>query len=163
MKLKLILICLAATTLFNGCKKDEPAAAAATTDAKTDLLCGKNWMLTAFTVNPGIDYYGNGIIFTNLMGTLQPCEINNIVSFTTAHAYTIDEGATKCTSGAPQTFESGTWAFNGDQSHLLMTNTANSVTTDFTLVALNATTAQISQSLTVGATTYVYTKTFTKQ
>ena len=53
MKLKFLLVCLLATTLFNGCKKDEeePTTTPTTSTNKT-LLIDKNWKLTAYTVNP---------------------------------------------------------------------------------------------------------------
>lgn len=149
---------------MNSCKKDEPAASSSTTtDTKTALLCGKNWMLTAYTVNPGIDYYGTGTLLTNLIGTVQPCELNNLLNFSTSNTYTIDEGATKCSAGDPQLNESGTWAFNSDQTHLLTTSTGSSTADDYTIVSLNATTLQVTMSETAGGTTYVYSQTLTKQ
>lgn len=164
MKIKILSICLIASTLFNSCKKDEPAASSSTTtDTKTDLLCGKNWMLTACTVNPGIDYYGTGTLLTNLIGTIQPCELNNLINFTTSGSFTIDEGATKCSAGDPQTNATGTWAFNSDKSHLLMTETGSSTADDYTLVSLTATTVQVTQTSVAGGTTYVYSQTWTKQ
>lgn len=164
MKLRILIICLTTITVMNSCKKDAPAASSSTTtDTKTALLCGKNWMMTAFTVNPGIDYYGTGTLLTNLYGTLQPCEANNLINFSTNNSYTIDEGATKCTAGASQTFETGTWAFNSDKTHLLMTETGSSTADDYTIVSLTETSAQLTQTVVAGGITYVYTETFTKQ
>lgn len=164
MKIKILFVCLVASTLFNSCKKDEPAASSSTTtDTKTALLCGKNWMVTASTVNPGIDYYGTGILLTNLIGTVQPCELNNLLNFSTGGSYIVDEGPTKCSAGDPQTIATGTWAFNSDKSHLLVTESGSSIADDYTLVTLNETTVQVTQTMVSGGITYVYSYTWTKQ
>ena len=161
MKLKFLLVCLLATTLFNGCKKDEeePTTTPTTSTNKT-LLIDKNWKLTAYTVNPAYNLCGTPM--TNLLGCVPPCSLDDITVYTTTNTYTIDEGASKCSAGDPQTKESGTWAFNSGKTTITRTPSVGSAN-EHTIVTLNATTLTLNESLTVGATTYVFTRTYTKQ
>ena len=62
----------------------------------------------------------------------------------------------------PQTKESGTWAFNSGETTITRTPSVGSAN-EHTIVTLNATTLTLNESLTVGATTYVFTRTYTKQ
>lgn len=160
MKIKILLVCLLATTLFNGCKKDEEPTTTPTPSSKKATLIDKNWKLTAYTSNPGYDM-GSGPM-TNLIGYIPPCELNDITVYTTSNTYTIDEGATKCSAGNPQTKESGTWAFNSGETTLTRTPSVG-VAKEYPIVTLNETTLSLTESLTTGGTTYVFTKTYTKQ
>lgn len=163
MKIKILLVCLLATTLFNGCKKDEETTTTTTTPtAKTDLLCGKNWMLTAYTINPAYDFFHTGTPVTDLMGSMQPCLYNNITTYSTNLSYVVDEGATKCSGSAPQTYETGTWAFASSESHLVVSRTGGS-SLDYSIATLNSTTLQLTQPYVVSGTTYTITSTYTKQ
>lgn len=163
MKIKFLLICLLATTLFNGCKKDEETTTPTpnTPSAKTDLLCGKNWLLTAYTINPAYNFYGTGLI-TNLMGSMQPCLLNNLTVYSTNLSYLVDEGASVCTGGAPQTYETGTWAFTTSETHLVVSKTGGT-SIDYSIATLDATTLQLTQPYIVSGTTYTITSTYTKQ
>lgn len=160
MKIKILLVCLLATTLFNGCKKDEETTSTPTTSSKKALLIDKNWKLTAYTADPAYDM-GFGPM-TNLIGYIQPCELDNITVYTTSNTYTEDEAATKCSAGNPQTKESGSWAFNSGETSVTKTPTGG-VAKEYPITALNATTLSLTESVTVSGTTYVLTKTYTKQ
>ena len=161
MKSKILLICLLATVTFAGCKKDEEATPTPTPSSKKSLLIDKNWKLTAFTVDPAYNYGGTGAM-TNLIGYIAPCELNNITVYTTTNTYTIDEGTTKCSSGDPQTKESGAWAFNSDETSITITP-AGGVAKAYPIGTLSETTLSLTESLATGGTTYVFTKTYTKQ
>lgn len=163
MKIKILFICLLATTLFNGCKKDEETATPTPTtpSAKTDLLCGKNWMLTAYTINPAYNYFGTGLV-TDLMGSMQPCMLNNLTIYSTNLSYLVDEGPSLCTGGAPQTYETGAWAFASSETHLVVTKTGG-IATDFTIATLTSTSLQLTIPYVVSGTTYTITSTYTKQ
>ncbi len=161
MKSKILLICLLATVTFAGCKKDEETTSTPTPTSKKALLIDKNWKVTAYTVNPAYNYSGTGAV-TNLIGYIAPCELNNITLYVTANTYTIDEGATKCSAGDPQTKESGSWAFNSDETSITITPTGG-IAKAYPISALSETTLSLTESLTSGGTTYVFTKTYTKQ
>ncbi len=161
MKIKILLICLLATTLFNGCKKDEEPTTTPTPTSKKATLIDKNWKQTAWTVNPAYDYAGTGAV-TNLIGYIAPCELDNITVYTTSNTYTEDEAATKCSAGNPQTKESGSWAFNSGETTLTRTPTVG-VAEEFTIATLNETTLSLNKSMIIAGVTYVFTETYTKQ
>jgi Lipocalin-like domain len=162
MKSKILLICLLATVSFAGCKKDEETPTPTPTpSSKKSILIDKSWKLTAFTVDPAYNYGGTGPM-TNLIGYIAPCELNDITLYTTTNTYTIDEGATKCSASNPQTKESGSWAFNSGETALTRTPTGG-IAKEYPITALSETTLSLTESLTTGGTTYVFTKTYTKQ
>ncbi len=160
MKIKILLVCLLATTLFNSCKKDEDTTSTPTTSTKKSLLIDKNWKQTAWTVNPAYNYAGTGAV-TNLIGYIAPCELNDITVYTTSNTYTIDEGATKCSAGNPQTKESGSWAFNSGETTITRTPSGGAAK-EYSIATLNETTLSLNTTLISGGVTYVFTQTYTK-
>jgi hypothetical protein len=93
-------------SLFTSCKKDED---------RTALLVGKNWKLSALTVDPAIDFFG--VQISDLYAQFETCDKDDILTFEAGGTLTFDEGASKCDSSEPQTI-AGTWAFNTDETIL---------------------------------------------
>ena len=128
-----IISCIAISILFlTGCQKDDNPAPAAKT--KTELISQSTWKFSAATVGG-----------TNVSGSLQACQKDNIMTFVAAGTGTIDEGPTKCNSGDPQT-NPFTWNFVSSEtvvhvSAVLFTGGSN----DFTIVSLTATELIVSQ------------------
>ena len=149
-----------ATTLFNGCKKEDKAPEVVTpAPTKTELLTGKNWRMTALTVNPGIDV--SGTIITDWYSQLQSCEQDDLVKFNTNGSYTDDEGVTKCNSSDPQT-STGTWVFNTNQTIITQDGTDSYTITELTSTTLKMSIV-INEDNGSGPLNYTYAATFTAQ
>jgi hypothetical protein len=95
------------------CKKDDAPT-------KKELLTGKNWILVAETVTPGI--YINGVLITDSYAQMDDCSKDDLSKFNSDGTYTFEEGATKCDVNDPQVWDSGTWVFNSDQTILVITS-----------------------------------------
>jgi len=147
MKNLILLLLVALVFTFNSCKKDKDEVV--TPKTKTQLLCGKNWKITAATVDPAIDWNGSGAVSANLYNQLQTCEKDGINVYNSNGTYTSDEGASKCDVSDPQTV-TGTWVFNTNE-------------TIITLITLNETTLVLSYSEVINSVNYTVTATFTKQ
>jgi hypothetical protein len=130
----------------SSCGKDEEPPVVKT---KTQLLTQSSWRFKSASAS--------GIDISNQAPPFDPCRKDNILTFTAAGAGTIDEGATKCAGGDPQT-SPVTWSFLSSETMLrisapLFPNTGN----DFTLVSLSETelVVSIGYAPPVGATILV--------
>jgi hypothetical protein len=151
-KINLLLIVSLFLATFS-CKKDDPPS-------KKDLLTGKNWILTAETVSPAVNF--NGVLITDLYAQLDDCTKDDISKFNANGTYTIEEGATKCNANDPQVFDSGTWVFNSDETILVLTSPANG-TINAEIKELTSSKCVISQETTIDNISYTITDTYQKK
>ncbi len=147
----LLIVSLFIATL--SCKKDEEPT-------KKELLCGKNWILTAETVSPAINF--NGILITDLYSQLDDCTKDDISIFNTNGTYTFEEGATKCDVNDPQVWDSGTWVFNSDETILVLTSPGNG-TVNAEIIELTSSKIVVSQESTIEGIKYTITDTYQKK
>jgi hypothetical protein len=168
--LKASLMMGSVALMVTSCKKDEEATATTPTTTpaptKTELLTGKNWKVTAATVDPAIDWNGNGTLVTDVYSQLEPCDQDDLTKFNTNFTVTEDEGAIKCDPAAPQTTNNATWAWNTNETILTIDDdgTGPLIADSFNVLELTATTFRAKQTLTGGdSTNYVFTITWTKQ
>ena len=145
------LFIAAMTIMTLSCSKDEEAT-------KKEMLTGKNWILTAETINPGIDF-GGGIIITDLFSQYEECYKDNIANFTSSGNYTFEEGPTKCDSNDPQVFDSGSWTFNSDETILVITSTTEGVM-NLTIQELTASKLIVTFEQTYDLIKYKMTSTY---
>lgn len=143
---------LAAIVLFSlaSCKKDNPT--------KTELLTNKDWKLTAATVDPGLNV--GGTVITDYYAQMSACEKDNLLRFSAPNLVVVDEGATMCNTGDPQT-QSGTWSFNSTET--ILTIAFGSTVANCTVVKLEENTLAYSISELYNGINYTLTRTFTKQ
>jgi hypothetical protein len=129
-QLRLLLILVSANFfLFSSCNKDENPPAPKT---KTQLLTQSTWKFKSATVG-GLDF-----------STLQQCQKDNIITFTTAGTGTIDEGATKCNVTDPPTSPL-TWNFASGETILQVSVPLFSgLGNNFTLISLTETELVVS-------------------
>jgi len=107
------------------CKKDKTTTPTSTAKTKTQLLNQKTWKLT------NVRYKINSGAWVDAYSTLQSCVKDNILSYSSSYAYSVDEGATKCGVSDPQTLISGTWSFQNNETQVAQ------VTTTFGTQVLN--------------------------
>ena len=144
----LVAVALGCTLL--GCSKKEDA-----TPSKTELLTNKNWVVTAFTVSPGVSVGGTTI--TDVYAQTPACSRDDISRFETPNVFKDDEGASKCNATDPQTI-TGTWVFNSDQT--VLTVTENGSAQSFNISSLTSNQMVLTVSQVANNVTYTYTITY---
>lgn len=138
---------------LGACKKDSGPAA----PTRTELLTGKNWLLSAALLNPGITY--NGFTITDGYQALSlafPCQVDNTQRFDLPSVYTISEGANVCAGSSPTS--TGTWALSADGNTL--TTVMSGTTVTYNVLAITATTLQISSKTILNGMSTTITATF---
>lgn len=134
-----------AFVFITGCQKDEDPPA----KTKTELLSQSTWKFSAAAVGG-----------SDVSAFLQTCQKDNILTFASAGTGTLDEGATKCNAGDPQT-SPFTWSFMTSETVLhVSTVLFTGGSSDFTLVALSETQLIISQNVTISGTSQNAVVTF---
>lgn len=153
-KFMLPLALFAFVAILFSCKKDDPT--------KTELLTGKNWKLTAATIDPGLLVVGaSGAHLTNdYTEALAECQKDNFVTFYTDLKLILDESTIKCNTTGPQTF-SGSWSWLAGETQLK--TELNGTTTTYTVIQLDETTLKGTYSKNFGTATHTITETWTKQ
>lgn len=145
-----------------GCsKKTEDTPTPTPAPTRTQLLTNKNWIESAATVNPGINY--NGTVITDLHAQRDACLLDNFVRFETPNTYKADQGAIKCNPSDPQT-TTGTWVFNGDETILTVTpqgGTASSAES-INVTELTDTSLKFTETTTSGGINHTYTYSYRK-
>jgi len=105
-----IALALATVLMFSSsCKKDDDDP------SNTDNITGKNFVMTAWTIDPPVTI--QGVSYSNMFTFMPDCSKDDITIFNADGTMTLDEGATKCDAGDPQT-SSGTWSFVDNESKL---------------------------------------------
>lgn len=146
MKKALIFVFLGSSLIFSSCKKDSDPT-------KKEMIVGKNWVVTAFTVDPAYPIIGN-----NLYNQIAACTKDDITKFAADGKATFDEGASKCQVTDPQT-TTGSWAFNTNETVLSVT-TANNKTTSLTIKTLTSSKIAGNYQEVISGVTYTYDLTF---
>ena len=116
-------------------------------DPSTQLLCEKNWRISAVLVNA-----------MDVFPSMPNCNRDDFTTFLTNGTNYTDEGPTKCNATDPQTYGYGNWQFGSAKTHIIITDTGSSSVIDATILQLDATTFKITYS----DATYVYIITFTR-
>ena len=109
--MKTIVVTCFAAFCFLACKKDKESK------SKTELLTNGGWHVTAYTVNPAIDFDGDGTEETDVYAVMDQCIKDDHTTFFTGGTAELDEGATKCSFSDPQTM-SLSWSMTEDETKL---------------------------------------------
>jgi hypothetical protein len=142
----LILFCtVASLTIIAGCEKEE----APQPKTKTDLISTGTWKFSTATVS-GAD----------VSAFLNTCQKDNILTFSAGGSGTLDEGASKCNAGDPQS-NPFTWNFASNETVLhVSTVLFTGGSSDFNIVALSETQLVLSQNITVSGSSQNAVVTF---
>lgn len=111
MKKSIFLILVAAFTILVSCKKDDDLS-------RKEILVQKKWMLTAMTISPAYSWFG--IQISDFYAQMDACSKDDVFFFKSDGTYSAEEGTTKCDSGDPQVYETGTWSLNSDETILVI-------------------------------------------
>lgn len=133
--------------ILTGCSKKDLAPVVKT---KTQLISQSAWRFSVATVGG-----------TDVSAALQPCQKDNVMTLVSTGTGTLDEGATKCNAGDPQT-NTFTWSFQAGETQLFISATLfTGGSSTFSIVTLSETQLVLSQTITVGGTPQNAVVTFT--
>jgi hypothetical protein len=107
-----------AALIFTSCEEEESKP------GKKELLTGKNWSLTSWTVNPGVPTEDGAV--TNVFAILRACDKDDFTRFDKNGSVTFDEGDSKCSVDSDQTMQ-GTWSFNSDETVVSVTSQGEAI------------------------------------
>lgn len=93
------------------CKKDSKSK------SKAELITNGSWHISAYTVDPAIDYDGDGTDETNIYAVMEQCIKDDHTTFFAGGTGELDEGPTKCDPGDPQSTPL-TWSITPDETQL---------------------------------------------
>ena len=141
-----ISILIISVVVFS-CKKDEPAK------TKTDLLTTGSWHVVAYTVDPAIDWDGDGTDESNVYPVINPCIRDDHTTFFPGGTGELDEGATKCSDSDPQTIAFA-WSFDPSEKGITVQGV------HYLLETLTETQLVIKEVQVIFTTTYTHTVTF---
>ncbi|KAA9331421.1 hypothetical protein F0P96_14350 [Hymenobacter busanensis] len=150
-----LFIALAAAATLTSCDKDKEAAKPKT---RTELLTGKDWIMTAETVSPAIRT-DDGSLITDLFAVKPSYDRDDLMRFSKPDIYQLDEGATKKAPNFPQV-NPGTWSFSEGEKVLNTKLQGQTVGNSFNILELTDNTLKVSGQET-DDDGKVYTVTFT--
>ncbi len=143
-KNSILILCL---FIFFSCKTTDEVL-----KTRTELLTIPTWKLTGFTISPGIDVDGNGVLETDLYNIAfpEPCMQNSTFKFNIDSTYV---GNNICSG---ETYE-GHWQFNQNQTVFYM------AMIPYNIENLNEINFTISISYLDNSIEYTQTRTYTAQ
>jgi len=155
-KTTLFGIALIATfAFFTSCSKDKTTTTT-TSETNTQKLVGKNWFLSAATINPGFPD-GMGGTITDFYALMDDCEKDDFTNYNANGTYISDEGLSICDTTSAQTTP-GTWKFTDNETKLLMDDS-----TSLGIVQLEASIMKLKLTQVIDSTEQTMTFTFTKK
>jgi len=110
--------------LVSSCQKDKDNDH--TTKTKTELLTAGTWKYTGAIISPVYDYYGDGVLVTNIFDIMKDCEKDDFEIYKTNGTWEYNEGATKCDPSYPQIF-SLPWKFADNETKLILGTDENAI------------------------------------
>ena len=143
---KTFLFC--SLVLVAACKKSESL------DVKATLTTGK-WQLSDAKVGiPGSS------LTVDVYDSIPACVRDNFYTFAANGTLTVDEGASKCNSGDPQT-ATANWKLLNNNTQLQGVDVTGVSNTTATIVLINSSTLQLQDTTTYSGYTVTATATFT--
>jgi hypothetical protein len=145
---KLSLLLLAALAL-GSCKKNDETAPTPAAPSKTDLLTAKNWRPTTASITVTVAGQSSSL------GSLDACNADDYLKFSTDKSLVHDAGATKCDPTDPQT-EKGTWDMPSDGKLTVTLPASSTLPIDgtFDVKELTATDMHLSSTQTQSGGSY---------
>lgn len=128
---KLVMFLLSVSFVFPFCKKDSDSD-----DSKTPAqhLTAGTWKLTKEELDTTPTQTG---VYIDITSELDACALDNILSFSTDGNYTLDEGATKCYPGDPQT-ETAPYTLSADGKSVMFYDSILMENVTFNILTLNS-------------------------
>jgi hypothetical protein len=128
-----------------------------------DLILG-DWRKTADNWSPAYDISGNGQLVTDAYALYPACEKDNMYIFKTGNIGEENEGPVKCDFADPQS-KPFTYLLktNDTQLNISITEQGVTISFDFNILQLDATTLKLKTTTTENGVTYTNTQTFIRK
>lgn len=140
----LSILLVALVTVLGSCQKEDSSGS--TSKTKTELITSSAWKYNDAKIDT--DNNGTGDVALPA-GFIESCQTDNTITFTSAGAGTVDEGATKCDSGDPQSIPF-TWNFTNNEGSINFSSAVFAgIGGDFKIISLTETQLVISQTVTI--------------
>jgi hypothetical protein len=104
----LLLGVMALTLMMTGCKKDKEEIIPEGTASFVD----KTWKLDAMTIDPAIDWDEDGVPDTDILGLMDECDIDDLITLRKDGKTITNFGKAKCDPTEPNEATTGSWAFD---------------------------------------------------
>jgi hypothetical protein len=151
MKNYLLLLAAICALTVASCSSDKNDAL----PSKAEMLIKSNWKITERTQ---VTTDSAGVSTTTT--ALEDCLKDDTYTFSSGNKFTLDQGAIKCDSLAPQ-ISTGTWALTENDNKLTITSGNVNLTGD--LVELTSSKVVLKTTLNVNSNVVVNTTTFSAQ
>lgn len=145
--LKVLILTCCFALILPACKKDDKSK------TRTELLTSGSWHVTAYTVDPAIDWDGDGTEESNIYAIMDECIKDDHTTFTADGKGELDEGATKCNDNDPQVTPLE-WSFDQNEEQLIVQGT------DYLIEALTESQLVVKEIEVISAVTVTHTVTF---
>ncbi|TGE20479.1 DUF5004 domain-containing protein [Hymenobacter aquaticus] len=155
-----LLALFATTVLVSSCKKENDSEPGPKAQTKTELLSGKDWVMTAQTVDPGL-VDDNGKVVTDLFPYLNACDKDDLMRFETNGSCTLNEGPSRCDPSSPQQY-TGSWSFDSNET-VLKTTLQGMGSSSYNIVELSDKTLKVSGTRNLDGDNYRFTYTYAKK
>ena len=160
-----LLLSLSLFFAVTGCgKKSDPTPAAPTLSANTVTLTAPKWRISAIV---GTTTFAGQTVTTDAYAGLPSCQKDNFLKYNSDLTAIADEGATKCSTSAPQS-KQGTWSFNATETQITIIDpsvpagtTGNTITADILQLTATSMRLKTTNTQTVSGYTIVSTATTT--
>jgi len=138
-----------------------PAPTPAPGQTKTEMLTAKEWKLTAATVNPAYDYFGQQRRITDIYAWLAPCAKDDLYRYTLPNLLTISDGPQVC--GGFASAGSFKWVFNTDETELTQFFSPISPDKTYTIETLSSDKLVLVERKTISGDVYTFKFEYSKQ
>lgn len=158
MKKALPALCFLALTFAASCKKDDNNSNPSGSNNKTSTLTSGKWKIVASVTS----YTVAGQQFNNIdvFSMIPECQKDDLFLFNADGTCTKDEGATKCSTGSPQTSPAGNWELQNNDTQLK--GNINGFEVTATIVELNSNSLKLNYTTNISGiptnttTTYLH-------
>lgn len=154
-QIKTLAALVLSSLLLFSCSKDDTGK---NTKTKTELLTSGTWKTVAYTINPGIDWNGDGVMISDIFSQFEACEKDDQVTFK-GNGEVIEDLKTLCEAHAGGTTDTFNWKFSNNETTLTLIYNPGEESS-FKIVELTATTLKLSDTYTEDGVSYTDTWTF---
>ena len=145
--LKLLILTCSITLILPACKKDDKSK------TRTELLTSGSWHVTGYTVDPAIDWDGDGTEESDIYAIMEQCIKDDHTTFTADGTGELDEGPTKCNDNDPQVTPLE-WSLDQSEEQLTVEGT------DYLIQSLTESQLVVKEIEVISAVTVTHTVTF---
>jgi hypothetical protein len=113
----LMLTAFVLSIIVTGCKKDKEEVLPDGSTSFTD----KTWKVDAMTINPAIDWDLDGTPDTDILGLMEECDQDDLITLRKDGKTITNYGKTKCDPSEPNEEPTGSWTFDADSKKMTLT------------------------------------------